>query len=728
MAETRRRGPSRARSSSPERERADPRDRSALLEGSLSEALVRSSLDGILAFDRECRYTLWNPAMERLTGLSPEAVLGRCAFELFPFLAETGEDRHFHAALAGRDTVARDHSYRIPETGRQGHFEGHYSPLRDAAGEVVGGLAIIRDVSERRQADENRDRLAREQIARAQAEAAGQRLSLLSEVSRELSSTLDDREAFRTLAQLTVPGFADYCIVDVFDETGEIRREAAVHRDPTQAWRMAELRRYPPRVGARAGMGLVLRTGEPILAPEITEDQIRPASQDDQHLAVLLALAPRSGIIVPIMAHGTIFGAVSFSVVGDERRYGPAELAFAEELARRAALAVDNARLYREAQRALQELAAADRRKDEFLAMLAHELRNPLGAIANAGHVLELQRSGDPETSDLLAVIGRQIRHLSRLVDDLLDVSRVTRGQIELRPAPVEVRSLVQGAVETVRPLVEQRQHDLRIHLPAEPLWLEADATRIEQVLTNLLNNAAKFTDPGGRVELRVESRGEEAVLTVADNGPGISRDLLPRIFDLFVQEERSLARSHGGLGIGLTLVRSLVERHGGRVEAASEGPGHGSRFTLRLPLRGTPGLTAGPRPDGLAEAADSGRRILLVEDNQDAAETLGELLRIWGHEVRIAYEGTGALDQARAETPDIVLLDIGLPGMDGYEVARALRAQPGLERIRLIALTGYGQDADRHRSSQAGFDHHFVKPVDIQALRLLLATEPALR
>jgi CheY-like chemotaxis protein len=211
----------------------------------------------------------------------------------------------------------------------------------------------------------------------------------------------------------------------------------------------------------------------------------------------------------------------------------------------------------------------------------------------------------------------------------------------------------------------------------------------------------------------------------VSDNGPGISPDLLPRIFDLFVQEERSLARSHGGLGIGLTLVRSLVERHGGRVEAASDGPGHGSRFTLRLPLRAAPAAVASSSPAGLDEVGDNGRRILLVEDNPDAAESLGELLRIWGHEVRIAYEGLGALDQARIETPDIVLLDIGLPGMDGYEVARALRSQPGLERTRLIALTGYGQDADRHRSSQAGFDHHFVKPVDIQALRLLLASEP---
>jgi PAS domain S-box-containing protein len=728
MADTKRRVPARLpRSAKPQRRFSD---RSSVppelsLQGGLSEALVRSSRDGILAFDREVRYTLWNPAMERLTGVASHLVLGQSAYAVFPFLLETGEDHYFREALAGRDAVAYERPFRIPESGRQGFFEGHYSPLRGADGEILGGVCIVREVAERKAGE---PRQMPEQATRAELDAAMQRLSLLAEVSRELSSTLDAHEAFARLADLTLSVFADYCVVDVFTESGEIRRELAAHKDPSLAPLMDELRGYPPRVGARAGMGRVLRTGEPLFAPEVGPEEIEPAAQDERHREILLALAPTSSILVPVMTHGTIFGAITFALCEGQRRYGPADLALAEELGRRAAQVMDNARLYREAQRALRELAEADRRKDEFLAMLAHELRNPLGAIANAGHVLDQRRTEDPQTRALLSVISRQIRHLSRLVDDLLDVSRVTRGQVELRLDRVELHPLVRGAVETVQPLIEQRRHELRVTLPDEPLWLDADATRIEQVLTNLLNNAAKFTDPGGRLSVEVRRSGDEAAIEIADDGPGIAPELLPRVFDLFVQEERSLARSHGGLGIGLTLVRSLIERHGGRVEAASDGPGRGSRFTVRLPLRPAPAAAAAAEPPALAtrpgpeRPADAAAHILLVEDNEDAAGALGELLSIWGHEVDIANEGPTALEKARQHPPDVVLLDIGLPGMDGYEVAKALRAQPGLERTRLIALTGYGQETDRRRSSLAGFDHHLVKPVDVDHLRRLLS------
>jgi PAS domain S-box-containing protein len=381
-------------------------------------------------------------------------------------------------------------------------------------------------------------------------------------------------------------------------------------------------------------------------------------------------------------------------------------------------------RLDEELRRRVQELAAEDRRKDEFLAMLAHELRNPLAAISNAGEVLD-QGAPDPRTRDLVAVIGRQIRHLSRLVDDLLDVSRFTRGRIELRKRPVELRPIVEGAVETTRPMFERRGHQLTVSIPGEPVWLEADATRIEQVLANLLNNAAKFTEPGGRIDLSVEAHpGEsgEAVLRVRDNGAGIAADLLPRIFDLFVQEDRSLARSHGGLGIGLTLVRSLVERHGGRVEAHSAGPGRGSEFVVRLPV-----LASAAAPEPLPAPAPKARpspgpaRVLLVEDNLDAADALAELLRMWGHDVEVVHDGAAAVETAASIRPDVVLLDIGLPGMDGYQVAGTLRALPHLHGALLVALTGYGQEADRQRSAAVGFDHHLVKPVDLAELRQLV-------
>ena len=561
---------------------------------------------------------------------------------------------------------------------------------------------------------------------RERAETEAGRFALLAEVGRELSSSLDEKAMLARLADLVVPQFADVCVLDMFDEAGNIRCAAAAHREPAGLELLREIhRRYPPSVGAASGMGLVLRTGEPLLLPQIDEEQIRAVAQDDEHLRLIARLGVKSAIAVPLMARGRVLGALSLGVTEGERRYGPDDLALAEEMAARAAIAVENARLYQEAQNTAEALRETDRRKDEFLAMLAHELRNPLTAISNAGYVLDRKgagdRAGDPRTSELLAMIGRQIRHLSRLVDDLLDVSRFSRGRIELRQEPVELRRAVEGAVETARPFIEQRRHELSVSLPEEPLWIEADVTRIEQVLANLLHNAAKFTEPGGRIGLAAECQESEVVLRVRDSGSGISPDLLPHVFDLFVQEDRSLARSQGGLGIGLTLVRALVERHGGSVEAASEGPGHGSEFTVRLPLLDMPsGLDSG-LPVPTPETAGKTARVLLVEDNLDAAEALSELLRMWGHEVQVAHDGLSALMTARESHPDVVLLDIGLPGMDGYEVARELRAIPGLARARLIALTGYGQDADRHRSQLAGVDHHLVKPVDLEQLRTLL-------
>jgi PAS domain S-box-containing protein len=703
------------------------------LSWDISQALVESSADGILAFDSQFRYILWNPAMERISGVPRAEAMGRHAFELFPFLIETGEDRAFREALAGRSTVTRDHPYKIHGTGRQGFFEGYYSPLRNAAGEIVGGLGVIRDVTERKEAEENNRLLLQAQAARAEAEASRQRFAFLAEVSRVLSSSLDESETFAGLARLLVPALGDYCIVDVFEETGEVRRAEVRHKDPAGQELVNELRRFTPSLGSKWGVGRVMRTGEPLFVPEVDEGQLRTGTPNAEQLRVLLALGPRSSIVVPMMSRGRVFGAVTLAITGNDRRYGPEDFATAEEMGHRAALAIDNARLYQRSRRLAEELrqrvadlAAADRRKDEFLAMLAHELRNPLAAISSAGQVLGQTRSAvDPRAAELTAVIGRQTRHLTRLVEDLLDVSRFTRGKIELRKGPLDLRQAVQGAVESTRPLIDRRRHELEVSLPDEPLWLEADATRIEQVLANLLHNAAKFTEPGGHIALSVERHGDEVAVAVRDDGSGIEPELLPRIFDLFVQEDRSLARSHGGLGIGLTLVRGLVEQHGGRVEARSDGPGRGCEILIRLPLRAAPQQTApaAPQPDAAAEPP---ARILLVEDNIDAADALAELLRLWGHQVTIAHDGLLALEAARSVRPEVVLLDIGLPGMDGYEVARALRSLGGLEGVLLIALTGYGQESDRHRSQLAGFDHHMVKPVDVSRLRQLIARQPA--
>ena len=379
------------------------------------------------------------------------------------------------------------------------------------------------------------------------------------------------------------------------------------------------------------------------------------------------------------------------------------------------------------AHKRVEELERGERQTTEFLAMLAHELRNPLAPIRNAVLALQAGSAAGPSPEWATEVIGRQVTHLTRLVDDLLDISRITSGKIELQLEPVEVADIVARAVESSRQLIADRGHTLEVVLPEQPLWVTGDAVRLSQVFLNLLNNAAKYTPEGGRVELVAERDRRQAAIRVRDTGVGIPTELLPRIFDLFTQGERALDRAEAGLGVGLTLVDRLVRHHGGSVAAASEGPGRGSEFVVRLPLlERAPARPALPAPEAQAQPA-GGRRVLVVDDNRDSAETMAVLLRLWGHEARSAEHGAAALEVAQEFRPEAVLLDIGLPQMDGYEVARRLRALPGLDGVLLIAMTGYGQDQDRRRARRAGFDHHLVKPVDPEALRRLLALAPTL-
>jgi CheY-like chemotaxis protein/two-component sensor histidine kinase len=373
-----------------------------------------------------------------------------------------------------------------------------------------------------------------------------------------------------------------------------------------------------------------------------------------------------------------------------------------------------------ELRRRAEELAYADRRKDEFLAMLAHELRNPLAPILNC---LGLIRQQGPEGQDRgpsLEIAERQVRHMARLLDDLLDVSRFTQGKIQLQKSPVEFSSVVAHAVEMSRPLIEAKKHRLVLDLPAESIWVQGDPTRLEQAVANLLNNAAKYTEPGGMITVAVENGGGELVMRVTDTGIGLSEDMVTRVFDMFAQADLTLDRSQGGLGLGLTLVRSLIELHGGMVSARSPGLGMGSEFTVRLP--------ATPPPSGLRSAptvprpTDERLRILVVDDHIDSATSLVRLLNSWGHKASVAHDGPTAIETVSAGTYDVVLLDIGLPGMSGYDVAAQLRGRPGGDRLVLIALTGYGQQQDLRRSEYVGFDHHLVKPVTPDTLQVLLA------
>lgn len=369
----------------------------------------------------------------------------------------------------------------------------------------------------------------------------------------------------------------------------------------------------------------------------------------------------------------------------------------------------------REAEEALKE---GDRRKDEFLATLAHELRNPLAPIRNGLHILRL--AGDSPT-DVQELLERQVSHLVRLVDDLMEVSRITRGKIDLRKEQVDLAAVVQGAVETSMPLIEAARHRLDLTCPPEPITLDADPVRLTQIFSNLLNNAVKYTDEGGRIWLTVEREESTAVISVRDSGMGIPTEMLDKVFGLFTQVDRTYSRAQGGLGIGLTLVQSLVSMHGGSIEARSEGPGRGSEFVVRLPLVAGPAREPDPIEPSAPHEALPALRVLVVDDNRDAAASLAMVLKVLGADVRTAYDGEAALEVLRTYKPSVALLDLGMPCMDGFEVARRARREPHGRDVTLIALTGWGQEEDRRRSREAGFDHHLVKPVDLEALQELL-------
>jgi len=371
-------------------------------------------------------------------------------------------------------------------------------------------------------------------------------------------------------------------------------------------------------------------------------------------------------------------------------------------------------------------LRDADLRKDEFLATLAHELRNPLAPIRNAVQIMQLSRD-EVMHDNARRIIERQLKQMVHLVDDLLDVSRISQGKVELRLEQVDVADAVLDAIETSRPLIDAGCHDLATRLaPPRALMVQADVTRVCQIVANLLNNAAKYTPEGGHIQVLAEREGDEAVITVQDSGIGLTADMLPRVFDMFAQVDRSVARAQGGLGIGLALVRRLVEMHGGSVAATSDGPDLGCRFVVRLPLIRFP--DAAPHLDGgreLAAEETDGLRVLVVDDNPDSAESLSQLMRILGYPVAVAHDGIEAVEAAIAWRPAVVLMDIGMPRMGGLDAAQAMRALPGGERFWLVALSGWGQNEDRRKSREAGFDHHFVKPVDLEALIDLIRNLP---
>ncbi|HEU4753713.1 MAG TPA: ATP-binding protein, partial [Armatimonadota bacterium] len=401
----------------------------------------------------------------------------------------------------------------------------------------------------------------------------------------------------------------------------------------------------------------------------------------------------------------------------EPRGPAPTDLTLSQVATQVARIAIERARAEALLRERAEELAERDRRKDEFLAMLAHELRNPLAPIRTAVRILQRQGPPDPLLTRNREIVERQVEKMARLLNDLLDVSRITRGMIDLHREKLDLAEVVKDSVEACRPLIEERGHTLNLSQPGAPITAEADRIRVDQILTNLLTNAAKYTDPGGAIHVSLARENGRAILRVTDTGRGIEPELIPHVFELFRQGRRNLDRSQGGLGIGLTLVKSLVEMHGGTVHAESAGADRGAIFSVYLPAAEEPAAAGRPGEDTAPSNATArpggATRVLVVDDNRDAAEVQAEALRLSGYDVHVAFDGLAAIEAARTYRPHVALLDIGLPRMNGYEVARRLRAHPDTAAIPLVAVTGYGQDQDREEAHRAGFSRYMIKPVD---------------
>ncbi|HEX6703242.1 MAG TPA: ATP-binding protein [Albitalea sp.] len=579
--------------------------------------------------------------------------------------------------------------------------------------EVADALAAS---AEQRSHDEaERERLLEaERAARTGAEQARRRLELLSSAGAVLSRSLQPHATLEAIASVVVPGIADWCRVDLVDADGRLQRALTHHSDPQKSRIGTELVAHLHASAEMPGsMAWTVATGRSHLIhfePPTHFDEIR----DHDLLSFAQAIGMRSYFVVPLVARGRTLGAMAALQAESERQFNDDDCALLVELAQRAALALDNARLYADAQAARSQAESANRAKDEFLAMLGHELRNPLAPIVTALHLMA--RRGSEETATERRIIERQVAHVLRLVDDLLDVSRIARGKIQIEREQVDMKSVVERALELTQPALERRVRPVEVDLPDGPVFVAGDPVRLAQVLSNLLTNAAKFTPPDGRIRLALARDADAVEVVVEDEGNGIAPELLTRVFDLFTQGEQGIDRHSGGLGLGLAIVKTLVLLHGGTVRADSDGPGCGSRFTVRLPAATElPRREVGPQPAPFPLHRRG--RVLLVDDNADAAEMLGELLRDAGLDVCIAADGPAALAALDSFSPDLALLDIGLPGMDGYELAGRLRADARVQGLRIVALTGYGREPDRARALATHFDEHLVKPVAAQHL-----------
>ncbi len=665
----------------------------------LFDSTLSNSPDIIYTFDLQGRFTYANKALLSLWQKSLPAAIGKTFFEL-DYPAEMASQLHeqVQTVIATKQPITDELLYTSPTSVR--NYEHIFAPVLAPDGTVEAVVGSSRDITDRKLAEEA-NRLRANQMQK------------LAEISTRINAAHDVNSVVGVVAREAL---------DLFG-AGRSALSMILNPDFPQSvnvvanWGSDPEPYEPPDLDATMMADLLANACDPI---RLTTAEVEADSRWRAFRRLGGDAALGNGwLAVPLVARdGKSMGLIQ---IADKREgnFTIEDEAVALQLSHLAAIAIENARLY-------DELRGNDRRKDEFLAMLAHELRNPLAAISNAVQILT--RGGfEDHGARSVEIITRQIRHLVRLIEDLLDVSRISRGKIELRSTVLDVTPILDSAATTVRPLVDERKHTLTTRIDRGNLWVHADPTRLEQVVVNLLNNAAKYSENGGQIELRAWTEAEQVVIQVTDQGVGIAPEKLPQMFELFAQGDRSLARSEGGLGIGLTLVKKLVEMHGGTITARSDGPGHGSEFTVRLPSapRPSPSSTTTPGADLRSTpvaAPDRLARILVVDDNIDTARGMARLLKLIGHTVATAHSGPEAIEAARQHHPEVVLLDIGLPGMSGYEVATQLRREPSCQGTIIIAVSGYGQEDDRRRSREAGFDHHLIKPLDHDALLALLA------
>jgi signal transduction histidine kinase/response regulator RpfG family c-di-GMP phosphodiesterase len=566
----------------------------------------------------------------------------------------------------------------------------------------------------KRQAEE-REKLIREQAARAEAEARQERFAFLADASTVLASSLDYEETFRSLAALIVPRVADFCIVLSVEEEGGMRQVAVAHRDPIDDPTMEKLAaEFPLSAAAQIGGAHVLKTGKSQMVSDVHDGELREVFSEKADRELIRSFSARSFIAVPLRTHDRVLGAIVMINTSPGRICGTEELSLAEELAHRAALALDNAGLYKSAQKAQAESERANQAKDSFLAMLSHELRTPLTPVLTSVLALEQTDGLSDEMRASLQMIRRNVELEARLIDDLLDLTRISKGKVQLSLEEVDAHSLLRNALEICQADIDKKQLALQIDFAAEKVSLEADPARLQQIFWNLIKNAVKFTPVGGRLQIRTQNLDGQLQVEVSDTGMGIDPGTLPKIFNAFEQGERTQL---GGLGLGLAISKALVETHNGKLTATSPGQDQGATFTAVFPVgKSSAGHNRAALP--VTAAARKSMRVLLVEDHEDTNRSLTQLLRRRGYHVQPAHSVQSALAAAAQEQFDVLVSDIGLPDGSGIELMEKLKSD---RPIFGIALTGFGMEDDLRKSHDVGFHHHLVKPVDLNRLDALI-------